>query len=164
LARRDVAVADDRDLAGLERPLARVVGVAVVPADEVGRAVGALGVDAGDAQLGVVHGAGREDHRVVVLLEVVERDVLTEAHVAEDADVATVEHIAQRRDDALDAGVVGRDAVAHQAVGRGQVVEQVDRHVEAPLSLEQDVGRVDAGGAGTDDGESQLGHADAPWL
>ena len=87
-------------------------------------------VDARDVERRVADRAGREDHGVVVLLQVVERDVLAEAHVAEDADVAAVEHLAQGRDDALDARVVGRDAVAHEAVGRGQVLEQVDRDVE----------------------------------
>ena len=41
--------------------------------------------------------------------------------------VAGVEHLVQRVDDALDARVVGRDAVADQAVGRGERLEEVDR-------------------------------------
>ncbi len=153
----DVAVADHGDLLCLERPGARHVRVAVVPAHEVGGAVAAREVDAGDAEVGVAHGAGREDHRVVVVLEVVQGDVLAEVHVAEDADVAAVEHLAQGGDDALDARVVRRDAVADQAVGRGQVLEQVDRDVELTRELEQDVGRVDAGRSGSDDREAQLG-------
>ena len=79
-------------------------------------------------------GPGREDDGVVVLLQVVEGDVDAEAHVAEDPDVAAVEHVAQRRDDALDARVVGGDAVADEAVGRGQLLEQVDRDVELALA------------------------------
>jgi hypothetical protein len=67
-------------------------------------------------------------------------------------------HVAQGVDDALDAGVVGCDAVADQAVGGRQLLEQVDRHVEGLLGLEQDVGGVDAGGAGSDDGQSKGGH------
>ena len=141
----------------LERPRAREVGVPVVPAHEVGGAVASPSRSMpGMFSDGIAHGAGGEDHGVVVLLQVVERDVLAEAHVAEDADVAAVEHLAQGRDDALDARVVGRDAVAHEPVGCGEVLEQVDRDVEVPLGLEQDVGGVDAGGAGADDGESQL--------
>ena len=54
-------------------------------------------------------------------------------------------------------GMVGRDAVAHEPVRRGQVIEQVDRDVERPLVLEQDVGGVDAGGSGSDDGQAELG-------
>ncbi len=104
---RHVSVADHRDRLRLEGPLTRHVGVAVEPADEVGGAVGAVGVDAGDVEIGVADGAGREDDGVVVLLEVVEGDVLAEAHIAEDADVSAVEHLAQRRDDALMRGWSG---------------------------------------------------------
>lgn len=104
---RDVAVAEHGDRCRVERPLARHVRVPVEPADVVGRTVGGDRVDAGDVERGVADRAGREDHGVVVLLEVVEGDVLAEAHVAEQADVPAVEHIAQRVDDALDAGVIG---------------------------------------------------------
>ena len=154
----DVADADDADRRGIQRPLAREVGVPVVPADEVGGPVRADRVDPGDLERGVADRAGREDDGVVVLLEVLEGEVLAEAHVAEDADVPAVEHVAQRRDDALDARVVGSYPVADEAVRRGQVVEQVDRDVELALGLQQDVRRVNAGGARADDGQPQLGH------
>ena len=72
---RDVAGAEHGDLAGLERPGARDVGVAVVPGDEVGRAVGPGQVDAGDVEVGVADGAGGEDHGVVELAQVVELEV-----------------------------------------------------------------------------------------
>ena len=101
------------------------------------------------------HGAGGEDHGVVVVLEVVEGDVGAEAHVAEDADVAAVEHLAEGVDDALDARVVGRDAVADQPVRGGQLLEQVDRDVELAFGLEEDVGGVDACGSGADDGQTE---------
>ena len=153
-----VADPDDADRRGIQRPLAREVGVAVVPAHEVGGAVRADGVDAGNVERGIADRAGREDDRVVVALEVVEGDVLAEPDVAEDADVATIEHVAQRRDDALDARVIRGDAVADEPVGRGQVVEQVDRHVELALRLQQDVRGVDAGGTRADDGQPELGH------
>ena len=69
---RHVAVADHRDLRGLERPGARHVRVPVVPGDEVGGAVGAVQLDARDVQVRVADGAGGEDDRVVVLAQVVE--------------------------------------------------------------------------------------------
>src|SRR5690606_21596471 len=75
---------------------------------------------------------------------------------AEDADVTPVDDVAQRADDALDARVVGRDAVAHETVRGRKLLEQVDRDVEAALVLEQDVGRVDAGGTGSHDRETEL--------
>ena len=133
--------------------------MAVEPAHEVGGAVRALEIDARDVEIGIADGARREDDRVVVLLQVVERDVGAEVHVAEEADVTAVEHLAQRRDDALDARMVGRDAVADQSVGCRKLLEEVDRDVEAALGFQQDVGGVDAGGSGADDGQSQFGHA-----
>jgi hypothetical protein len=113
---------------------------------------------------GIGDGARGEDHGVVVLLEVVERDVDAVAHVAEEPDVAAVEHLAQGVDDALDARVVGGDAVAHESVGSRQVLEEVDRDVEVTFGLDQKVSSVDAGGAGSDDGQSQRGHGGRCFL
>ena len=62
----DVAVADDGDGCRVQRPLAREVRVAVVPADEVGGPERALGVDAGNVEVGVADRAGGEDDGVVV--------------------------------------------------------------------------------------------------
>ena len=132
--------------------------MAVEPRHEVGGPEGTLGVDAGDVERCVADGARGEDDGVVMALEVVESDVLAEAHVSEEADVAAVEHLAKRADDALDAGVVGRDAVADETVGGGEVLEEIDRHLELPLGLEQDVRGVDARGSGADDGQPELGH------
>ena len=154
-----VAVADDRDLAGLERPGAREVRVAVVPGHELGGPVHAPEVVAGDVQRGVVDGSGGEDHGVVVGAEVGEGQVPAELHVAEEADVAAPQDGAQRGDDALDPGVVGGHAVADEAE-RGRVaVEQVDADLELPvlhgLGLGEHVRGVDAGRTGADDGDAQ---------
>ena len=77
--------------------------------------------------------------------------------VADEADGARVEHLVQRVDDALDARVVGRDAVADQAVRRGQRLEQVDRDLAAGLVdlAVEDVAGVDAGGTGADDRDTE---------
>src|SRR5690606_42048934 len=66
----DVAVAEHGHGLRVELPGAGVVGVPVVPGHEVGRAVGALQLDAGDPELCVLERAGRVDHRVVVGAEV----------------------------------------------------------------------------------------------
>ena len=105
----------------------RHVGVAVVPGDEVGGAVRAGQVDARDVERGVADRAGREDHGVVALLQLVERDVAADLDVADEADRAGIQHLVQRSDDALDARVVGGDAVADEAVRRGERLEEVDR-------------------------------------
>ena len=89
----NVAVADDRDGRRLERPLAWNIGVAVVPAHEVGSAIAARQVDSGDHERGIPNRTGREDHGVVMLLQVGQGDVTAEVHVAEKADVARIEHI-----------------------------------------------------------------------
>ena len=84
---RDVAVADDdralrRQQVDLEVGL---VGVAVVPADELGRGVRAAKVFAGDTEWPVDRGAGRVDDRVVVRAQVLARYVLAEVDVSEEA-------------------------------------------------------------------------------
>ena len=66
----DVAVTEHRYLLSLQRPGAGIVGVTVVPGDEVGSAVGAVQVDALNVQRCVVNGSGREDNGVVVLAQV----------------------------------------------------------------------------------------------
>ena len=66
----DVAVTEHRHLLSLQRPGAGVVGVTVVPGDEVGSTVGAVQVDALNVQRCVVNGSGREDNGVVVLAQV----------------------------------------------------------------------------------------------
>ena len=80
-------------------------------------------------------------------------------HVAEEADVAAVQDLVQGVDDALDARVVRGDAVADQAVGRRVAVEEVDAHGQLAaldgFALGEDVGGVDAGGAGAHDGDAE---------
>ncbi len=78
---RDVAVADHHRALGREQVELEVgvVGVAVVPADELGRRVRAGQLFAGDAQRPVRRRAGGVDDRVVVRQQVLARDVLAEA-------------------------------------------------------------------------------------
>ncbi len=160
----DVAVADHRDLFRLERPGARHVGVTIEPADELCGAVAAVEVDTGHLEVGVANRPGREDHGVVVLLQVVEGDVATVEDIAKQADASTVEHLAQSRDDALDARVVGGDAITNQPVGCGQLLEQVDGDIELLLGLEQDVRGIDSRGSCTNDGQTELGHKIPIWF
>ena len=129
---RDVADAEHGDVLGLERPGARDVGVGVVPGDEVGGAERPGQVLAGDAEVAVGHGAGGDDDGVVELAQLLELDVDAEVDVAEEADLGVGEHALQRLDDLLDPRVVGRDAVADQAEGGGQPLEDVDRDVRPP--------------------------------
>ena len=63
---RDIAVADDRRVGAAERRIeVGEIGMAVVPADELGRADHAGQILARDAELAVVRRADRQDHRVI---------------------------------------------------------------------------------------------------
>ncbi len=90
-----------------------------------------------------------------MLLEVVERDVGSEVHISEDANAARIKDVSKSVDDPLDARVVGCDAITDEPVGGGESVEQVDADVKRTLVLAKNVGRINSGGAGTDDGETQ---------
>lgn len=148
----DVADAEHGDLLGVQGPVAGDVGVAVVPGHEVGGAVAAVEVDAGDGQCPVGVGAGGEDHRVVEPLQVFEGEVGAVVEVAEEADLRLVEDLVQGGDDALDAGVVRCDAVADEAERGRHAFEQVDADPGflRSVGLHECVGGVDTGGTGTD--------------
>ena len=63
---RDIAVADDRRVGPVERRVeVGEIGMAVVPADELGRADHSGQILAGNAELAVVRSADGEDHRVI---------------------------------------------------------------------------------------------------
>ena len=150
----DVAVADHHGALGRDEVdlQAGVVGVAVVPADELGRGVRAGQVFAGDAQRAVHRRAGRVDDRVVVLQQVLARDVLAEGDVAEVAKARVRRGLLVHARDRLDLRVVGRDARAHEPPRRRQALDHVD--LEAGVGvLEQVPGGVEAGRAGADHGD-----------
>ena len=156
---RDVAVADhDRALGREEVELeVGVVGMAVVPADELGRGVRAGEVFAGDAERTVDGRAGGVDDRVVVVEEILARDVLAEGDVAEEAEAGMGGGLLVDAGDGLDLGVVGGDAGAHEAPGRGQALEHVDLELAPRGVLQQVPGGVEAGGAGADHGDADGG-------
>ena len=86
----------------------------------------------------------------------VERDVAD----AEDGDLLGVEWpgagnvgVTVGGDDALDAGVVGGNAVADETEGRRHAFEEVDAHV--CVGLHEGVGGIDAGWSGADDGNAE---------
>ena len=155
----DVAVAQHRDLLRPQRPLTRHIRVPVVPGDEVRGPVGAVQLDAGDVQGGVVEGAGGEDDGVVVLAQLRQAQVRAVLDVAEEPDVRILHDLVQRVHDALDPRVIRGHAVADQAEGRGVAVEDVDADAHLPggdgARAGQQVGGVDPGGAGPDDGHAQ---------
>jgi hypothetical protein len=103
---------------------------------------------------------GRDDDRVVVVAQVVDRHVAAHLDVAEQANVSALEDLVQGDDDLLNARVVGRHTVAPKPVGGGKPLEKVDIHLEP--RLRQDVRRVDASGTGADDGNVERCQASSP--
>ena len=152
---RDVSVTDDRDLLGVQRPVAWHIGVAVVPRDHAGGTEGTFEVDAWDVEVGVVVGAGREDDRVIEIADVRKHQVAAIRHVADEADVAAVQNLVQGVDDALDAWVVRRHSVADQPERCRMLVEQVDADLKVAFRFGEDIRGIDAGRAGTDNRHSQ---------
>ena len=137
-------------------PRRAVVGVPVVPAHEDRRRRAAPDALPRDAEPAVGLVAGGVDDLVVVPAQLLHREVASEAHVAEEAEGGAGRRGGEDAGDGLDLLVVGRDAAAHEAVGRGQAVEHVDvdRLVGAP---EERLGGVEAGRPGTDDGDAHGG-------
>ena len=156
---RDVAVADDHRAAGgtaaggggqeVELEVA-VVGMAVVPADELGGGVRAGEVFAGDAERAIRGRTGRVDDRVVVGQQVLAGHMLAERDVAEVAEAGVFGGLLVHAGDRLDLGVVGCDAGADQAPRGGKPLQHVDLEVSVGV-LQEVPGGVEAGGARADD-------------
>src|SRR5205814_7526055 len=88
---RDIAGADDGGVgAGEERVEVGEIGMAVVPADKLGRADDAGEILPGDAQLAVVRSPGGEDHRIAELEQLGDRDVAPDGDVADEVDAGAV--------------------------------------------------------------------------
>ena len=141
-----VADADDHDIRRVEREAVDLgVGMPAVPGDEVGRREAAGKLLAFDVEPAVDRRAVSHDDRVVVLVQLVHRDVLADLDVAEEADAVGLEHLAQRQRDRLDLLVVGRDPVAHEPVRARQTVDDVDRDaIHFRSKFQQRLGCVDA--------------------
>ena len=90
-----------------------MIGVAVVPTNEVGRGIDTGEVFACDAQLGIAFTAECVDDLVVVIVEVRDLDVAAQAHVAEEPEPRVRCDLVVDLDDALDLLVIRSDAAAH---------------------------------------------------
>ena len=129
---RDVAVADhDGAARGQVELEPAVVGVAVVPGDELGRGPAPGQVLAGDPERLVGLRAGGVDDRRVVAHQLGVRHVDADLDVAEEAAAARERLAVERLLQALDLLVVRGDAAAQQPPRRRQPLEQVDLGVAA---------------------------------
>src|SRR5699024_7944948 len=131
------------------------IGMRVVPVDEVRGPVGAGQVHTGQIEFGIDEAAGGEDHGVIAVGELLEVEVDTVFDVREQSDVAAVEGLDQRVDDAFDPGMVGGDSIADEAEGRRQAIEEIDAQIEITLRLRHEISRVD-----TSRTSDALGHPD----
>ena len=143
----DVARPDHRGLLGVQDELIQsAVGVSAVPVDEIGGREAAGQVLPGNSHPAIDGGTGGIDHGVMSACQIRTGKVRAELHTAQEVDVGVFQDLTQGADHALDLEVVRSNAVAHQTVGGGQSVHDVD--VDRDLLLPgQGLGRVDPRGS-----------------
>ena len=124
---RDVAGSDDDRMLALQVDLQpAVVGVAVVPGDELGRGMRAAQLLARDPEPPVDRRAERVQDDVVVLEQLAAGDVAAELDMPEEPEALVLGGLVVRAGDRLDLRVVRGDARPHESVRRGQAVVEVD--------------------------------------
>ena len=156
---RDVAGADDHGPLGVEiRCEPDVVGVAVVPADEVGRGDAAGEVLAGDAETAFALRSDGVEHGVVALEQFVAGDVGAEVDVTVEPEPGSGGDLFVLPAHRLDLRVVGGHAGAHETPRGGQPVVHVDPDLRFGR-VEEGPRGVEARRAGTDDGDAVSPHA-----
>ncbi len=150
-----VAVADDDGPFGVQRVGgAVVVGVAVVPGDEVGGGGAAGQVLALDAEAPVGGGAHGVDHGVVVADQVLMVQVVADPGVEAVREAGLALDGPEQFGDPLGVLVVGGHSGPRESVRGGQPVVHGDAHAGVP---EQFVGGEESGRSGADHGHPQPG-------
>ena len=96
-----------------------VVGVAVVPGDELGRGPRPGQILSGDAETPVRLRTDGVDHPVVERRELVVRDVAADLDVSEEAEPRTCRDLLERARHGLELRVIGRDAEPDEPQGVG---------------------------------------------
>ena len=145
---RDIAVADHDCAAPVEVELMiGVERVAVVPSHEFGRRMRSGTVLAGDTEALVGRGPQGVDHGVVALAQVFPGDVGAQLDAAEESKRLVARGLGVDARHRLDLRVIRRHPGANEAIRRRQRVEQVD----VKPGLQQLIGRVETGRAGSDD-------------
>ncbi len=135
-----------------------VVGVAVVPTDELGCGVVPDEVLAFDSQAPTGGRTHRVDHRVVMGQQLVVVDGAADLDVEMAGEPRIGEHPLEHVDDRLGVLMIGRHAGPDQSERRGQPLEQVDLH---PVHTDQLAGGIAGRRPGSDDGDPQRSRFDA---
>ena len=149
----DVAHADDGYpfLGEIELAVA-IIGMAVVPGDELGGRVAVLQIFPGDAHAPIRLRPRGIDDLVIVVAQLVDSDVAAELHAPEEAKPRVRGDLVEGNRDVLDLLVVGRNAQAHEPIRGRQTVEHV--HLDDdPVLAQELVGGVVPGRPGTHDGD-----------
>ena len=147
---RHVALADDGyDLLGEIEHAIPVVGMGVVPTDELGGRVAPRQVLARDAEPAIGFGSAAEQDGVISRPQVVDADVATDRDVAEQLEPGSAGDPLVNPNGLLELLMVRSDAVAHEAERGGQPLEHV--HLNIAPRLEQSLGGVERAWPGADD-------------
>ena len=151
----DVAVPDDHRARAREVEGHRaIVGMRVVPADEIRGRVGPGQMLLRDPEPPVSPRADRVDDGMVVGLQVLMGQLPADLDVAVEAELRVRGDLVVDAGDRLDLRVIGCDTTAHEAERRWQSVEHVDLHDQVILAL-QEVRGIETGGARADYGDPQ---------
>ena len=111
----------------------------------------ALQLRARDIAVAIAYRTGGKDDGIVVLLQLVHGDIAADVHVGKQANLLRVQYAVQGFNDAFNAWMVRGHAVADEAEGSGHLLNEIDVYIATGL-FHQDIGGVNAGGTGTDDG------------
>ena len=126
--------------------------MSVIPGDKICRPITALESDPGQIQLLIRNRTSRENHRVIVLLQIFESDVFAIGDVAKKPDLPGIQHLTQGRDNSFNTWVIRCHPVSNEPIGSGKTLEKVNGDIKGPLVLEQDIGGINSGRAGADNG------------
>ena len=102
------------------------IGMAIVPADEFGRADHSGQIFPGNAKLAVMRGAGRQDHGIVKMEQLIDRDVAADLDVADEFDPAAFGSLVIAFRHLLERLMIRRDPEPDQTVRHRIAVNNVD--------------------------------------
>lgn len=87
--------------------------MAVIPGHEVGSAIAAFQVDARNLQRRIRIGSGGDDNRVVIIVELRQRNVRPDIHVAMEGNIAPLKNIKEGVNNRLDSRMIGGHPIAN---------------------------------------------------
>ena len=95
----------------------------VIPGHKISRAMHLRQIRARNVERLITIRTGCKNHRIIVLVQVRNRDVSAHVHVTQQADITTLQNLVQGHNDLFDTRVIWRNTVTHQTVRRGKLLE-----------------------------------------